>query len=329
MKKRILTAMLAAMMVAATLSGCGSSSDSGSSETEAKTEAVTEAAETETETEEVTEAAETEEETEAAETEEETEAAETEEAAEEESDYTLKSGVLMVGLEIGYPPMEYFDEDGATPIGFDVEVATALAEELGLELELVDTAWDGIFAGVTTDKYDCIISSVSYTEDRDNTYLLSSPYVANAPVIVVPNDSDIADIMDLDGKTVAVQMETTADYLIQEYIADGLDTDLRQYEKVINAFDEIKAGRVDAVCTDSVVASYYLGDDATDYKTVWQAEEKEPIVICMKQGNEALAEKINEGMVALFENGTMAELAVKYFGTEDVIEGLAEGFGVE
>ncbi|MCD7739489.1 MAG: ABC transporter substrate-binding protein [Lachnospiraceae bacterium] len=254
---------------------------------------------------------------------------ETAESSEESSDYTIKSGTLMVGLEIGYPPMEYFDEDGATPIGFDVEVATALAVELGLELELVDTAWDGIFAGVTTDKYDCIISCVSYTEDRDNNYLLSSPYVANAPVIVVPNDSEIADIMDLEGKSVAVQMETTADYLIQEYIEEGLDTDLRQYEKVINAFDEIKAGRVEAVCTDSVVASYYLGDAASNYKTVWQAEEKEPIVICMKQGNDALAEKVNEGMAALFENGTMAELAVKYFGTEDVIEGLAEGFGVE
>ncbi len=254
---------------------------------------------------------------------------ETAEGSEESSDYTIKSGTLMVGLEIGYPPMEYFDEDGATPIGFDVEVATALAAELGLELELVDTAWDGIFTGVTTDKYDCIISCVSYTEDRDNNYLLSSPYVVNAPVIVVPNDSEIADIMDLEGKSVAVQMETTADYLIQEYIEEGLNTDLRQYEKVINAFDEIKAGRVEAVCTDSVVASYYLGDAASNYKTVWQAEEKEPIVICMKQGNDALAEKVNEGMAALFENGTMAELAVKYFGTEDVIEGLAEGFGVE
>ncbi len=286
-------------MAAAMLVGCGSSSSSSES-----TEAATQ-------------------------TEESTEAETSSEAAEESSDYTIESGVLMVGMEIGYPPMEYFDEDGATPIGYDVEVATALAEVLGLELEIVDTAWDGIFAGVTTDKYDCIISCVSYTEDRDSNYLLSSPYVANAPVIVVPNDSEIADIMDLEGMAVAVQMETTADYLIQEYIENGLDTDLRQYEKVINAFDEIKAGRVDAVCTDSVVASYYLGDEATNYKTVWQSDEKEPIVICMKQGNEALAEKINEGMAELFENGTMAELAVKYFGTEDVIEGLAEGFGVE
>lgn len=241
---------------------------------------------------------------------------------------TLKEGKLMVGAEIGYPPMEYYDEDGSTPIGFDVEVAAALAEQMGLELELVDTAWDGIFAGVDTDKYDCILSSVSYTEDRDENYLLSAPYVANAPVIVVPNDSEIADIEDLAGKSVAVQMETTADYLIQERVSGGLDTDLRQYEKVINAFDEIKAGRVDAVCTDSVVASFYLGDEAGNYKTVWQSDTKEPVVICMKKGNDALAAELNKAMAAIFESGKMKELAEKYFGS-DITEGLESGFTAE
>lgn len=73
--------------------------------------------------------------------------------------------VLKVGTEIGYPPMEYFDEDGATPIGFDME----LADDMGLELELVDTAWDGIFAGVDTDKYDVIISSVSWAKIATTT----------------------------------------------------------------------------------------------------------------------------------------------------------------
>ena len=187
---------------------------------------------------------------------------------------TIKEGVLTVGTEIGYPPMEYFDTDGATPIGFDMELAQALADDMGLKLEIVDTAWDGIFAGVDTGKYDVILSSVSWLEERNEKYLLSKTYIANAPVIVVPNDSTIADIQDLDGKSVAVQMETTADYLVQKYIADGLNTDLRQYEKVINAFDELKAGRVDAVCTDQVVASYYLGDEASDYKTVWELKWK-------------------------------------------------------
>lgn len=222
----------------------------------------------------------------------------------------------MVGTEIGYPPMEYFDEDGATPIGFDIELAQALADEMGLELEIVDTAWDGIFAGVDTDKYDVIMSCVSWTEERNENYLLSKTYVANAPVLVVPNDSEITDIADLEGKSVAVQMETTADYIIQDYVAEGLSTDLRQYEKVINAFDEIKAGRVDAVCTDSVVASYYLGDESSNYKTVWQAPEKEPICMCFKKGNDALKEEMEAALDTLRENGTLSEIAIKYFGSD-------------
>ena len=117
-------------------------------------------------------------------------------------------------------------------------------------------------------RYFSLRSSSQLTDDRNEKYLLSKTYIANAPVIVVPNDSTIADIQDLDGKSVAVQMETTADYLVQKYIADGLNTDLRQYEKVINAFDELKAGRVDAVCTDQVVASYYLGSFSSDSQTV-------------------------------------------------------------
>ena len=229
---------------------------------------------------------------------------------------TIKDGVLMVGMEIGYPPMEYFDEDGATPIGFDVELAQALADDMGLELELVDTAWDGIFAGVDTDKYDVVISAVSWTKERNNNYLLSRTYVANAPVLVVPNDSEIADIQDLTGKSVAVQMETTADYLVQEYVAGGLDTDLRQYEKVINAFDELKTGRVDAVCTDSVVAAYYLGDEASNYQNVWEADEKEPICMCFQKGNDALKDAMESALDNIKASGKLGEIATKYFGSD-------------
>ena len=274
--KKLLSLMLVSIMALTMLAGCGSSSSDTSSDS-----------------------------------------AESSTQAADGSYTTITEGKLMVGTEIGYPPMEYFDEDGATPIGFDMELAQALADKMGLELELVDTAWDGIFAGVDTDKYDVILSSVSYTDERNENYLLSKTYVANAPVIVVPNDSDIADIMDLEGKSVAVQMETTADYLIQRYQTnEGLNTDLRQYEKVINAFDEIKAGRVDAVCTDSVVAAYYLGDEAANYKTVWEAPDKEPICMCFKKGNDALKDAMEAALDELKADGTLGEIATKYFGSD-------------
>jgi len=94
-------------------------------------------------------------------------------------------GVLSVGADIGYPPMEYYDNDGRTPIGFDIDVGKEIAALLGLGYEVIDTAWDGIFAGVERGDYDCIISSVSITPARQQVYLLTDPYVANALCIVV------------------------------------------------------------------------------------------------------------------------------------------------
>jgi ABC-type amino acid transport substrate-binding protein len=87
-----------------------------------------------------------------------------------------------VGVDNTYPPMEYLD--GTSTVGFDIDFATAIAKKLNLEIEIVPTAWDGIFTAVNTDKFDCIISSVSINEDRLKNFSLSKPYIANAQVIV-------------------------------------------------------------------------------------------------------------------------------------------------
>ncbi|GHV08686.1 hypothetical protein FACS1894217_11530 [Clostridia bacterium] len=100
--------------------------------------------------------------------------------------FTLKTaGKLQVGMEIGYPPMEFTTEDGKENIGFDVELAGEIAKLLGLELELRETAWDGIFSGLEKGDYDCIISSVSITPPRQEAYILTKPYIANSLCIVV------------------------------------------------------------------------------------------------------------------------------------------------
>ena len=83
-------------------------------------------------------------------------------------DASSDGGTLRVGMEIGYPPLEYYDDDGVTPIGIDVELANALAEEMGVKVELIDTAWAGIFAGLDKGDYGCIISGGgSYVCYRD------------------------------------------------------------------------------------------------------------------------------------------------------------------
>lgn len=228
---------------------------------------------------------------------------------------TIKEGTLMVGMEIGYPPMEYYDEDGTTPIGYDVEVAQAIADYLNLKLEIVDTAWDGIFAGVNTDKYDCIISSVSITEDRKQNLNLTSAYVGNQLVLLTPVDSEITDLNGLSGHSTCVQAETTADDYMKAN-KDSIGCELFQYEKVINCFDDLKSGRVDSVFVDSVVASYYLGSDSDKYHTVWQNDELEPIGIALKKGNDNLTVAIDEALEALTANGKLIEISNKFFGTD-------------
>jgi ABC-type amino acid transport substrate-binding protein len=99
----------------------------------------------------------------------------------------ITPGVLMIGCEVGYPPMEYFDTDGVTPIGFDIDVGKEIAALLGLEWRLINTGWDGIFDALDRGDYDVIISSVSITERRMERFLFTDPYIANAMCIVVQN----------------------------------------------------------------------------------------------------------------------------------------------
>jgi len=97
---------------------------------------------------------------------------------------TIKEGKLLVGFEAGYPPMEYTDDTGLNYIGFDVDLAKEIAALFGLEIEFVNTAWDGIFAGLDKEQYDMVISGVSITPDRQEAYEMTEPYISNKLVIV-------------------------------------------------------------------------------------------------------------------------------------------------
>ena len=235
---------------------------------------------------------------------------------------TLTEGVLQVGMEIGYPPMEYLAEDGSTPIGFDVDVANELAARLGLKVDLVDTTWDGIFASLDSSRYDVIISAVSITPARQENYNLTKPYIANKLVLVVAKDLPIESPDDLAGYKVAVQTETTADEFMKAKMEAGLAVnDYYVYDKIIQCFEELKLGRADAVLVDSVVAAYYLGADADKFSIVWENEEAEPMGLCLKKGNDALTQAIEEAIDAMYADGKMAEIAIKHFGydtTENV-----------
>ncbi|MCL1959482.1 MAG: transporter substrate-binding domain-containing protein [Spirochaetes bacterium] len=232
---------------------------------------------------------------------------------------TLKKGVLMVGMEIGYPPMEYMADDGKTPIGFDVEFSKALAKKMKLEVEFVDTAWDGIFAGVNTKKYDCIISSVTINEARQAAHNFSKPYIQNTLAIVLPKNSkyNIKSPQDLAGLGVAYQEETTADDYMTNLAEQGMKFTPYEYDKVMYCFDELRLGRVDVIITDLLVAYEYIARSEI-FEIVWQGGDEE-FGVCMRKGNDALTTAINKAIDELFEDGSMLRISKEIFSGMDLV----------
>ncbi|MDR1419723.1 MAG: ABC transporter substrate-binding protein [Treponema sp.] len=234
---------------------------------------------------------------------------------------TIKEGVLTVGMEIGYPPMEYFDTDGKTPIGFDVELSKALAAKLGLRVEWVDTAWDGIFAGVETGKYDCIISSVTYTEERALLYNFTKPYVANSQLLVARGDSRVKpkSLEEVPGLRLTYQAETTSDTLATEWIErTGAKVEVFEYDKVMNCFDELTLNRVDVILVDSVVAAEYLSRPNNPFEITAEVSNDEVLAICLKKGNDALTGVLDKALDDLYAEGTLQKISQDVFRTDVV-----------
>ena len=208
----------------------------------------------------------------------------------------MQDGVLTVGMEIGYPPFEDFAEDGTTPVGYDVDFAKALGEKLGVTVNFVNTAWDGIFQGIGVN-YDCVISAVTITDERKQTMLFSDSYINNYQAVVVRADSTakIASFMDLDGLAVAVQKETTSDILMSDYVSTGsIKATISANEKVTTCFTQLENGEVDAVVVDSTVADGYLASNPDKFIKVFQDEsEPEQFGVAMALENTALQTAIN------------------------------------
>ena len=237
----------------------------------------------------------------------------------EKGEFTVQKGKLMIAMEIGYPPFEYYAEDGKTPMGFDIELGKEIAKRLNLEAEFVDTAWDGIFAGLDTDRYDAVISAATITEERLQNYLFSNPYIGNGQSLIVRKDSTlkINKFSDIAGMKVGYQAETTSDFYAKKVsAAENFKYIENAYDKVMNAYDDLKLKRIDVVVSDSLVAVDYLAQKDSEYKQVWAGTPDEYFGICMKKGNAALLAKINKTLDDMKADGSLKNIYIKIFGMD-------------
>lgn len=210
-----------------------------------------------------------------------------------------------------WPPMEFVDENGDI-VGFDMDLIAAVAENAGFKYEVVNTGWDGIFAGLANGAYDAIISSVTITEERAKTMDFSSPYINAGQILIVPAGYTGGDMLsDFIGKKVGVQQGTTGDFAVE----DTAGINRRAYDDIGLAIEELVNGNLEAVVCDSVTAiDYVAANENFKGKLMILGEPftEEEFGIAVKKGNDELLALLNDGLAQVISDGTQAKLVEKW-----------------
>jgi polar amino acid transport system substrate-binding protein len=230
---------------------------------------------------------------------------------------TIKDGTLSVGVEIGYPPMEYYDADGVTLAGFDIELTKVLSDKLGLTVKYIDTAWEAIFAGLQTDKYDIAVN-ITILPERLKKFNFTKPYIDSSMTIITAKNSSvkIEKPEDIKGYRAAYQSDTTAQYFAEKLKKNSIAFTSLSYDKIINCFDDLALGRLDLIIVDNIVAYDYAGKENSPFEVAWQGSSSELIGICLKKGNDTLTAAIDNALDELFKDGTMWEISLKIFNRD-------------
>ncbi len=289
MKKVISTVL--ALGMAISLAACGGSSDSAatSAASEAASSAVSEAAEAATSA--ASEAA---------------EAASS--AAEEDAEMVLvEEGKLHMATNASFEPYEMTTDDGGFA-GIDVEIATAIAEKLGLELVVDNMEFSSVITSVQGGKSDIAMAGMTVNEERKQNVDFTDTYTNAVQVIIVPEDSDIATVDDLDGKMIGVQQGTTGHiYCEDDYGADNVTA----YDTGATAVQALMSGKVDCVVIDNEPAKAFVAQN-NGLKILDSEYANEEYAIGIGKENAGLYNAVNGALNELIEDGTVQSIIDKY-----------------
>ena len=237
-------------------------------------------------------------------------AGQTTEAASTDGELKLvEAGKLIVSTNAEFPPYEYYDANEI--VGIDVEIAKAIADKMGLELEVKDGAFDAIIAEVSSGKADVGIAGMTATDERKQNVDFSESYATGTQVIIVKEGSEIKSATELEGKSIGVQLGTTGDIMA----TDIKDSKVEQYNKGMDAVQALSQGKIDAVIIDNEPAKFYE-KEVSGLKILDEAFAVEDYAIAIKKGNTALQTKINEALKELKTEGKIDEIIGKYIKAE-------------
>jgi polar amino acid transport system substrate-binding protein len=217
---------------------------------------------------------------------------------------------IKVATEGAYPPFNAKDASGEL-VGFDVEIARALCDEMKAKCEIVAQDWDGIIPGLVAKKYDAIVASMSITDERKAMVDFTDRYYSNYLRIVAKKDSGVTSADDLKGKTVGAQRATVAATWAEDKLGRG--STVKLYDTQTAAYSDLEAGRLDALLSD-VYPAYDWLKDKPDFQFVGENIDINDVIgIAVRKGDDKLREALNSALKTIRENGVYAKINEKYF----------------
>ena len=222
------------------------------------------------------------------------------------------AGVMVVGTEGTYSPNSYHDDNGDL-VGFDVEVAKAIGEHLGVEVEFFEAEWDSLFAAMDSGRVDTVINEVEYSEERALKYDFSEPYTyVHGALLVAGDNEDITTFEDLDGKRAAQNLTSSWGTLAQEYGAELVSVD-----SVNQTMELIASDRADATLNaETAFGDYMKNHPEADVKIVARTDFTTSSLVPVRKNQENFLNAVNEALEEMRESGELKAISEKYFGMD-------------
>ena len=226
-----------------------------------------------------------------------------------------EAGKIIVALEGNWAPWSYHDPETDAVVGFDADVGRAIAEKLGVEIEIIEAPWESLFAGLDSGRYDLVINGVEITDERSEKYEFSVPYgYIHTALIVRSDNEEIKTFDDLKGKSTVNSLGSTYMELAESYGASaaGVST-------LAETLTQVVQGRVDATLNADVSFYDYMNQQPdAPLKIAALTEDASSVAIPMRMGDEyaSLREAVNQAISELLADGTIAKLSNQYFGSD-------------
>ncbi len=215
------------------------------------------------------------------------------------------SNVLTVATNAEFPPFEYFE--GEEIVGADIDMIDAIAEKMGVEVEITHIDFDAALTGAATGKYDIALSGITANDERRKNMAFTDDYYVASQAVIVMADSEFKAVADLEGKAISCQEGTTG----EQYLLDN-NYEVQSYKTGAEAVSALVAGKVQAVVIDDAVAKALSAKQEGKTVVLDEPMTKENYAIATKLGNDELVGKINAALAELKADGTLTEIFAKY-----------------